>query len=80
MTPRPRKELDLSTYEARFAARLKILREKAGLTAEQAAEQLGVSRATYFNWEAGSNFPHIRQLPLIAETVGTKVRNILPER
>lgn len=56
MTPK-RKEPDLSTYAGRFAARLRTLREKAGLTVEQVASTLGVSyRAVYHfsraNWTA----------------------------
>ena len=80
MSPRKRKEVDVSTFEGRFALRLRKLREKAGLTPEQAAEALGVSRATYFNWEAASNYPHIKQLAQIAEILNIRVRTLLPEK
>jgi len=45
---RPRKEISLETYEGRFAARLKELREKAKLTPEQAAEALGVTQSMIY--------------------------------
>lgn len=36
---------------------LKAARVNAGLTQEQAAKKLGVSRSTLQNWETGKSFP-----------------------
>jgi len=80
MNPRPRKEVDVSTFEGRFAVRLKKLREKAGISQVEAAELVGVSRATYFNWESGSNYPHIKNLAKLAEIMGVTPRNLLPKK
>ena len=66
MSARPRKTIDTSTYEGRFAARLKMLREKAKLTPEQAAEEIGVSLATLYDWEAGRVIPSLEKFPKIA--------------
>ena len=81
MSPRPRKQIDTTTYEGRFAVRLKMLREKAKLTVEQFAEAIGVKPITVYGWEQGRSSPHISNLPAIAEAFEFKrVRDILPER
>jgi len=81
MSPRPRKEVDTSTYEGRFAARLKLLREKAGLSVEEIADWVGVKAITVYGWESGSRSPHISDLPALADTFGFKrIRDILPEK
>nr|DAL90253.1 MAG TPA: helix-turn-helix domain protein [Caudoviricetes sp.] len=36
---------------------LKAARVNAGLTQEQAAKELGISRSTLRNWEIGKSFP-----------------------
>ena len=81
-----RKEPDLSSYRGRFAARLKSLRENAGLSVEEAAGLLidaGVVRSqnTIYNWEAALGLPKIVDFPAIAEVYGVKSpRNLLPEK
>ena len=81
MNPRPRKPIDTETYEGRFAVRLKMLREKAGLTAEELAEALGVHFNTVYHWERSHSFPQCRQLPLLAEALKLKgVRTLFPEK
>jgi len=77
--PRPRKKIDLDTYEGRFAWRLMALREKAGLTVEEAAEQIGVSFVTLYDWEGGRLRPDIRRLPKISEVYKVKkAKDLLP--
>jgi len=71
MTPK-RKEPDLSTYAGRCGARLRMLREKKGLTAEQLAEQLGVSYGAIGRWERGEADPPLRLFPKMAEVFGLK--------
>lgn len=79
MTPRPSKKVDTSTYTGRFAARLKELREKAGLTPEQFAEQLAVSDQAIYYWESGLRQPKISDLPKIASVLKLKkTRDLLP--
>ena len=81
MSARPRKEIDLSTYEGRFAARLKELREKRKLSADELAEMLGVTINTVYHWEKAHSFPKCEQLPLLAEALKLKgVRLLFPEK
>ena len=77
---RPRKELDTSTYPGRFAMRLKMLREKAGLSVEELAEKSGIPRRTLFNWESGERSASIEQFPQLAEALKVKIRLLMPEK
>jgi len=79
MSARPRKEIDLSTYEGRFAARLKELREKRKLTVEELAEKSGIPDKTLYRWESAGSAPTIDRFPELAQALKIKVRNLLPE-
>jgi len=79
MSPRPRKEVDTSTYEGRFAVRLKMLREKTGMTVDEMAEKTGINRATLYSWENGSRSPINNDLLIAAEFLGCNVRSLLPK-
>lgn len=80
MAPAPKKTVDDSTYLGRFAVRLRMLREKAGKTVEQLAEEVGVPVRTYYNWEQGNAVPHLRLFPELAKAYGLKTsRAILPD-
>lgn len=45
-------------FERRFVRRVLQLREDSGLTQQQMADRLGVSRDTYSKYEARSLLPH----------------------
>ncbi len=84
MNPAP-KQPDQSTFVGRFAARLRLLREKTGMTGEQAADAITkagfeVASRTYYGWESGGRQPPLSALPAIAAGLGQKsVRQVLPE-
>ncbi len=74
-----RKEPDASTYAGRFAIRLRQLREKAKLTHEQVADQLGLSTVTVYQWESGISSPKIPMFPNIAKIYNLKkAKDLLP--
>ena len=80
MSPRARKEVDTSTYGGRFAARLRMLREKAGYSVEQLAEKSGVSRTTIFSWESATRKPLLDETLLdIAKALEINVRTLIPK-
>ncbi len=79
MTP-ARKPPDTSTYSGRFAVRLRMLREKAGLTPEQVAEALGVKPRTVYRWESMQTDPSIEQLAELAEVLAVRIRTLMPEK
>ena len=80
MSARPRKEVTPDTYSARFALRLKELREKAGLTVDQLAEKSGIPRRTLFSWESATRQPLIGHLPQLAAALRIKISKLLPEK
>lgn len=71
MTP-AKKELDLSTYQARFAARLRELRVKAGLSQVELAERLNVPQSTVSRWETAANAPPLNLAPTLAKVLKLK--------
>ena len=78
MTP-DRKPPDTSTYSGRFAVRLRMLREKAGLTPEQVAEAVGVTVTTLYDWEASRKIPVLEKFPKISEALKLNTtRSLLP--
>ena len=50
--------------------KLKTLRKGRKLTQEQAADLLGITRATVSNYEVGRRSPHISELKRIADFYG----------
>ena len=81
MNPRPRKAIDESTYTGRFAVRLKMLREKRGMSVEELAETLEVSQITVYTWELGTRAPNIADLPKIADALELSgIRLLLPNK
>ena len=50
--------------------KLKTLRKGRKLTQEQAAEMLGITRATVSNYEVGRRSPHLSELKRIADIYG----------
>lgn len=80
-----RKEPDISTYRGRCAARLTQLRERAGLSVEEAAAALiekGVIKQanTVYRWESSAALPKIENLPILASLYGLKnARSVLAE-
>lgn len=56
---------------------IKKLRTARGLTQDQLAEQLYVTRQTISNWERGTSRPDLDQLEAIAGALGTDVTTLL---
>jgi len=83
MTPR-KKEPDMSTYSGRLAARLRHLRELAGLSVSEVLEQLDaagikVAMSAYYSWEAGTRQVPLDIAPALAPIFGLKhPRSLFP--
>lgn len=77
---RPRKELDESTFEGKFAARLRTFMAKADIDAHELAKRCDVTRAAVDHWLGGRRTPPVDKLPAIAEALGvSSPRNLLPQ-
>ena len=60
-----------------FHKRLQQLRREKGLTQEEAAQQLFVSRAAVSKWESGRGFPNIDSLKAIAKLYDISIDELL---
>lgn len=60
-----------------FHEKLQELRKGKGLTQEELAEQLYVSRTAISKWESGRGFPNIESLKAIAKLFGVSVDALL---
>lgn len=54
-------------------SKIKTLRKGRGLTQEQLADNLGITRATVSNYEVGRRYPHISELKRIAQYFGVGI-------
>lgn len=76
---RKRKEIDISTYTGRFAVRLRELREAAKLSVEELAEKSGLPKGTLYDWESAAKVPGIDRFPMLANALGVKPGDLLPD-
>ena len=60
-----------------FHEKLQVLRKQKGLTQEEAAEQLFVSRAAVSKWESGRGYPNIDSLRAIAKFYSVSIDELL---
>ncbi len=58
---------------------LKTARSEAGMTQEQAAEALGVSRQTISNWETGKTYPDIESVIRMSDLYSISLDHLLKE-
>ena len=63
--------------QTKIGKNLQELREEKGLTQEQLAEHLGVSRRTVSRWETGSNLPDLDLLIELSDYYETDLRLLL---
>lgn len=62
-----------------FAEKLKRARKEAGLSQEQFAEKISVSRSAVARWEAGKGMPDIQNLKVMAQLLNVSVDFLLDE-
>lgn len=60
-----------------FSGTLFDLRRKMGLSQEDLANQIGVSRQTVSKWESGQSFPDAEKLMLLSETFSVSIDSLL---
>ena len=65
------------TLSEEIGARLRQLRAQAGLTQDQLAEKLGISKRTQGNYESGASDPPASYLSLAASELGFDVAFIV---
>lgn len=60
-----------------FSENLKVLREKNGMTQEQLAEKMEVSRQTVSKWESQASLPEMEKLVALTELFGCTMDGLL---
>ena len=60
-----------------FAENLKMLRKQAGMSQEQLAEKLGVSRQAVTKWETGVGIPDIENIMAISTLFNISIDDLL---
>lgn len=62
-----------------FSERFRALRKKAGLTQDELADKLGLTRPAVSIWESGGSRPRLDKLSQIADIFGVTVSELLGE-
>lgn len=75
---RPQKPTDTSTTQGQFAARLRAVREAAGLSVEACAAECDVSEWTWYGWETGRRSPNVGDLVAIMAALECSANDLLP--
>ncbi len=60
-----------------FSEKLKELRKQKGLTQEQLAEAINISRTAISKWESGKGYPNIDALRHLAKTFNVSIDDLL---
>ena len=60
-----------------LCTQIKKYRTEAGMSQDEFADKIYVSRQTVSNWETGKNYPDINSLILMSETFGVSVDTLL---
>ncbi|MDE6742540.1 MAG: helix-turn-helix domain-containing protein [Lachnospiraceae bacterium] len=60
-----------------FSEKLKEIRKKEGISQEQLAERIGVTRQAITKWETGKGLPDIENMVIIAEIFKTTIDELL---
>lgn len=63
-----------------FAENLRSIRKKRGITQEQLAEMLGVSRQAISKWESGVGYPETEKLLIIGKELNVSLDYLFSER
>ncbi len=69
----------MSYFYAEFGAKLKLAREKAGLTQKELAERVELPRTSVTNIEHGRQRIALHQLVQLASALGTEPLDLLPD-
>ncbi len=72
-------ESERQVVQMNLAGKLIIQRKKLGMSQEQLADRLGITRQSVSKWEAGSSMPEISKLIAISELFGVSLDYLLKD-
>lgn len=70
---------DTYAYGVTLGAKIKKLREAAGITQADLAQKLGIGQAAVSKWERGENRPDSIKLPVLVRLIGGSVDELLKD-
>ncbi|GHT58800.1 hypothetical protein FACS18945_4920 [Bacteroidia bacterium] len=62
-----------------FGEKLRVLREKAGLSQDKLAAALDLSKHSIMNYEVGRSYPILNKMPAIAKFFGVTLDSLMSE-
>ena len=71
---------DKEIVDMTFAENLKMLRKQAGMSQEQLAEKIGVSRQAVTKWETGAGIPDIENIMAISTLFDNSIDDLLSNK
>ena len=71
---------DVRRVESTVGARIRSLREDAGMTQGELAARVFVSRQTVINWEKGKTLPDVESMKLLSAVFGISLDALLDDR
>lgn len=66
-------------YRTQLGARLRELRERAGLSVDEAAEKVGLHRTTWYDYQAGRTIPDFLVVVQISRVLGCELMDLVPD-
>ena len=63
-----------------FAEKLTLLRRREGMSQEQLADRLGITRQSVSKWESGASVPELAKLIAIADLFGVSLDYLVRDR
>jgi transcriptional regulator with XRE-family HTH domain len=64
---------EMALRQEKVSERLRELRERQGLSQEDAARKVGITQRQWQRWESGDSMPYPRSLDMVASTFGISV-------
>lgn len=71
--------MDMEVFTIKLPEKIQCARRRAGLSQEQLAEQLGISRQAVSKWETGEAMPDATKLAPLASALGVSIDWLLSE-
>lgn len=67
----------MNSSRSNIAANLRFLRQRSGMTQEEVAERIGVSRQAVAKWERGDSLPDILNCDALAELFDVSLNDLV---
>ena len=62
-----------------ISEKLQLLRSKTGMSQEELAERLGISRQSISKWESGQSVPDLKKLIILSEIYNVTIDSLVKD-